>query len=278
MKRLKRLTALILAAITVFIGTVPVASAADSTFTDIAPDAYYYDPVLWAVENSITAGTSTTTFSPDATCTRGQVVTFLWRSNGSPEPKAASCPFKDVISGAYYEKAVLWAVENNVTAGTSATSFSPDASCTRGHVVTFLHRAQGKPAISSSSCPFKDVETGAYYYDAVLWAVENNVTAGTSATTFSPDTTCTRGQIVTFLYRALKDQSPADEDPLRIANQPKGDTISEGETVTLMVVAFGGTAPYTYQWKKDGVAITGATASCSRIRILIVYGLSLRER
>lgn len=207
MKRLKRLTALLLAVITVFIGTVPVASAADSSFTDITPGAYYYDAVLWAVENNITSGTSATTFSPNATCTRGQVVTFLWRSNGSPEPKTSSCPFSDVVSGAYYYKAVLWAVENNVTAGTSATTFSPNASCTRGQVVTFLHRAQGKPAISTTSCPFNDIKTGAYYYDAVLWAVENHVTAGTSATTFSPDSTCTRGQIVTFLYRALNKSS-----------------------------------------------------------------------
>lgn len=261
MRKLKRLIALMLAAITVFIVTAPAVSATGSDFTDIVPAAYYYEPVLWAVENNITAGTSATTFSPDETCTRSQVVTFLWRSNGEPEPTTTDCPFSDVKAGAFYYKAVLWAVENKVTAGTSATTFSPDTGCTRGQVVTFLHRAQGTPSPKTSSCQFTDVKAGDYYYNAVLWAVENEVTAGTSATTFSPESTCTRGQIVTFLYRTLKDQSTSEEEPLRITKQPKGNTISEGETVTLMVVAFGGTAPYTYQWNKDGAAIAGATSS-----------------
>ena len=179
--------------------------APNNPFVDVKQGAYYYDPVLWAVNHQpqITNGTSATTFSPDATCTRGQVVTFLWRANGCPEPKSTSNPFKDVASGAYYYKAVLWAVENGITNGTSATTFSPDAPCTRAHVVTFLWRSANKPAAGSAN-PFKDVKAGLYYTDAVLWAVSKNITNGTSATTFSPDSPCTRGQIVTFLYRYMK--------------------------------------------------------------------------
>ena len=179
--------------------------APNNPFVDVKQGAYYYDPVLWAVNHQpqITNGTSATTFSPDATCTRGQVVTFLWRANGCPEPKSTSNPFKDVASGAYYYKAVLWAVENGITNGTSATAFSPDAPCTRAHVVTFLWRSANKPAAGSTN-PFKDVKAGLYYTDAVLWAVSKNITNGTSATMFSPDSPCTRGQIVTFLYRYMK--------------------------------------------------------------------------
>ena len=173
-------------------------------FRDVKSGAFYYDAVLWAVnaEPQVTSGTSATTFSPNDTCTRAQVVTFLWRAKGCPEPKSANNPFRDVKQGEYYYKAVLWAVENDITAGTSATTFSPNEGCTRAQVVTFLWRTEGEPKPTSSANPFKDV-TGGYYYDAVLWAVEKKITAGTSATTFSPDNTCTRGQIVTFLYRAF---------------------------------------------------------------------------
>ncbi|MBQ6430608.1 MAG: leucine-rich repeat protein [Oscillospiraceae bacterium] len=175
-------------------------------FTDVHETDFFYDAVLWAAnaEPQVTAGTSATTFSPNATCTRAQVVTFLWRAKGCPEPKSGSNPFTDVASGEYYYKAVLWAVENEVTAGTSATTFSPNAGCTRAQVVTFLWRAEGKPAPGSSDNLFTDVASGEYYYTAVLWAVEKDITKGTSATTFSPNATCTRGQIVTFLYRADK--------------------------------------------------------------------------
>ena len=175
-------------------------------FTDVAEGAYYYDAVLWAVghEPQITKGTSPTTFSPDAICSRGQVVTFLWRAAGAPEPTMALNPFSDVKEGAFYYKAVLWAVQTGITKGVDATHFGPDRDCTRGQVVAFLHRAQGTPAPGSDVNPFVDVKEGAFYYDAVLWAVEKNVTKGTSETTFSPNATCTRGQIVTFLYRAMK--------------------------------------------------------------------------
>ena len=175
------------------------------TFDDVAEDTYYFDAVEWAVKEGITTGTSDTTFSPDMTCTRAQAVTFLWRAAGSPEPKSNVMPFEDVAAEAYYYKAVLWAVENGITKGTSATTFSPDADCTRAQIVTFLWRAQKSPAAIGVN-PFTDVAADAYYVDAVLWAVEEKVTNGTSATTFSPDADCTRAQIVTFLYRALNEQ------------------------------------------------------------------------
>ena len=171
------------------------------SFKDVKPGAYYADPVAWAVANNITAGTSATTFSPDEGCTRGQVVTFLWRAAGSPEPEGAKNPFRDVKESDYFYKAVLWAVDNGVTAGTSATTFSPDDVCTRGQIVTFQWRANGKPTPSKTGNPFKDVKSGDYFYDAVLWAVEKGITLGTDATHFSPSDTCTRGQVVTFLYR-----------------------------------------------------------------------------
>lgn len=177
-------------------------------FIDIASGAYYYEPVLWAVNHTpqITNGTGANTFSPEATCTRGQVVTFLWRAKGCPEPKSANNPFTDVKEDAYYYKAVLWANENNITNGTGAKTFSPESPCTRAHVVTFLWRTANKPAAGSSN-PFKDVPAGQYFTDAVLWAVNHNpqITNGTGADTFSPDNPCTRGQIVTFLYRYMKE-------------------------------------------------------------------------
>ena len=172
-------------------------------FEDVKKGSFYYDAVLWAVDEDITRGTSATIFAPDATCTRGQVVTFLWRACGSPDPISGNNPFVDVKPDAYYYKAVLWAVEQGITKGTSATTFSPNQGCTRGQVVTFLHRFEGEPVPGSNVNPFGDVKTDAYYYDAVLWAVEKNITKGTSITSFSPNATCTRGQIVTFLYRDL---------------------------------------------------------------------------
>ena len=169
-------------------------------FADVSDSDYYSDAVLWAVKNGVTGGTSDTAFSPDMTCTRAQMVTFLWRAQGSPEPTSKTCPFTDVAQGAYYYEAVLWAVEKGITAGTSATTFSPDDTVTRGQAVTFLWRAAGKPEKTSAN-PFSDVTKGAYYYNAVLWAMEKGVTQGTSVMTFSPNIFCTRVQIVTFLYR-----------------------------------------------------------------------------
>ena len=169
-------------------------------FKDVHSGDYYYQPVLWAVENDITAGTSATTFSPNQACTRAQAMTFLWRAEGCPEPRSTSNPFVDVKPDAYYYKAVLWAVENKVTAGVSATQFAPDEECTRGQIMTFIHRAAGSPSVSGNN-PFRDVKTGDYFYRPVLWAVRNSITNGISATEFGPSNGCTRGQIVTFLYR-----------------------------------------------------------------------------
>ena len=174
---------------------------AQDPFVDVKEGAYYYDAVLWAVEQKITSGTSATTFSPDASCTRAQMVTFLWRAAGSPKVENGKNPFTDVKADAYYYDAVLWAVEKGVTSGTSATTFSPDATVTRGQTVTFLYRNAGSPEVSGTM-PFTDVEADAYYAKAVQWAVQQKITTGTSETTFSPMSDCTRGQIVTFLYRA----------------------------------------------------------------------------
>lgn len=170
-------------------------------FVDVKANDYFYDAVLWAAQKGITSGTDAVHFTPDGVCSRAQAVTFLWRAAGSPAPKSASMPFTDVPKGSYYEMAVLWAVENGITKGTSDTTFSPDATCSRAQIVTFLWRSQKSPAVGSLN-PFTDVSANAYYTDAVLWAVEENITKGTTATTFSPDTDCTRAQIVTLLYRA----------------------------------------------------------------------------
>lgn len=175
----------------------------DNPFADVKESEYYYTPVLWAVARGITAGTDQTHFSPGATCTRAQVVAFLWRAAGCPEPASSANPFADVKSGAYYARAVLWAVENNVVYGTDSTHFSPNAPCTRAQVVTFLWRFQQKPTGSGIN-PFQDLTPGAYYAPAVLWAAESGVVYGTSATRFSPDANCTRAQVVSFLHRLLK--------------------------------------------------------------------------
>lgn len=171
-------------------------------FEDVSANSYYYDAVQWAVKNGTTGGTSATTFSPDAPCTRAQAVTFLWRAAGSPAPSSTEMPFADVPADAYYRNAVLWAVENGITGGTSATTFSPDAPCSRGQIVAFLWRSKQSPMVAAEN-PFMDVNAADYYHNAVLWAAENGITGGTGANTFSPDAPCTRAQIVTFLYRAL---------------------------------------------------------------------------
>ncbi len=166
-------------------------------------EVFYFEPVYWAVDMGITKGISDTLFRPENACTRAQVVTFLWRAAGSPEPAAASNPFADVSADSYYSKAVQWAVENGITTGTSENRFNPDATCTRAQTVTFLWRAAGKRVCASDGYDFPDVKPNAYYYAAVQWAVEQGITRGTSAETFSPDATCTRGETVTFLYRSL---------------------------------------------------------------------------
>ena len=169
-------------------------------FVDVNENAYYYDAVLWAVEKGITGGTTAATFSPDEACTRAQMVTFLWRAAGSPVVNYAMS-FTDVPADAYYAEAVRWAVSQGITAGTSASTFDPNATVTRGQTVTFLWRAAGSPVVAGDS--FADVAADAYYAPAVAWAVREGITAGVGAETFAPSADCTRGQIVTFLYRDM---------------------------------------------------------------------------
>ena len=168
-------------------------------FRDVPANAYYRDAVQWAVEQKITGGTSADTFSPETPCTRGQIVTFLWRAAGSPKPQSATNPFRDVDANAYYYNAILWAVEQGITSGTGAGTFSPDATVTRGQTVTFLYRTAGSPAASGSS--FDDVPAGAYFADAAAWAAQTGITSGTGNGKFSPQANCSRAQIVTFLFR-----------------------------------------------------------------------------
>ena len=172
-------------------------------FIDVPAGSYYEDAVVWAVEKGITTGTSATTFNPNGICTRAQAVTFLWRAAGSPAAKSSAMPFADVKAGSYYYDAVLWAVEQGITKGTSDTMFSPDATCTRAQIVTFLWRANGSPAVSGNSA-FTDVASDAYYAAAVTWAEKNGVTGGIGGGLFGSNNNCTRAQIVTFLYRAMK--------------------------------------------------------------------------
>jgi cytochrome c2 len=172
-------------------------------FTDVPENEYYTQPVAWAVAQGVTTGTSATTFSPNSPCTRSQVVTFLWRAAGSPEPTTTANPFADVKAGQFYYKAVLWAVENGITTGVSATAFKPDDVCTRSQVVTFLWRFAGKPAVSTDSIQFTDVKAGTYYEQAVAWAISKEITNGVGNNSFAPNATCTRSQIVTFLWRDL---------------------------------------------------------------------------
>lgn len=178
-------------------------------FTDISPDAYYYDAVLWAAENDIAAGTGDgTTFSPDETCSRGQAITFLWRAAGCPAPKSSTNPFTDVNPDMYCYDAVLWAVENGITSGTSDTTFGPDDYCTRAQIMTFIYnseqaKGEGMEGEWIFQNPFTDVDLESYYGEAVMWAVANGVTSGTGSDTFSPNADCTRAQIITFLYNCL---------------------------------------------------------------------------
>ena len=200
-------------------------------FTDMPPKSHWaHDAIDFAIVRKLTVGTSETTFSPNGGCTRAQFVTFLWRLSGSPEPTTTSNPFTDVRDGRYYTKPILWAVENQITGGTSATTFSPDDICTRAQCMTFLWRFAGSPEPTMTDNPFTDVPSGKYYTKAVLWAFENRITDGTTETTFSPKNTCTREQTVTFLYRlcgggkryhhrssASPSSAAATETPIRIA-------------------------------------------------------------
>ena len=183
----------------------------DYPFADVDTSKYYADPIVWAYENNITTGTTETTFEPEANCTRGQVVTFLHRTLGTPAPTLLNNPFTDIgtaeSSDTYYYNAVLWAYENNITTGTTETTFEPDKTVTRAEFVTFLWRAAGSPTPTTTDNPFTDLDIDEYYYDAVLWAVENGITTGATETTFEPNEHCTRGQVVTFLYRTYAEEN-----------------------------------------------------------------------
>ena len=241
---------------------LPAFATEHNPFDDVNEKDYFYAPVLWAVENSITTGTGKTTFSPNNTCTRAQVVTFLWRAAGKPAPQSTENYFTDVAKGAYYYEAVLWAVEEGITNGLTQSTFGPESSCTRAQVVTFLWRAEGRPAPKSDENPFTDVAEGAYYYEAVLWAVEQGITTGMTKTTFGPESPCTRGQIVTFIYRSM-----TSAEPLEIVFQPEDYRMTcSQEDASFSVTIRGGSAPYTYQWvvlydndevKADPVTTTG---------------------
>ena len=174
----------------------------DAAFVDVPVGSFYFDPVQWAVDNKITAGTTPETFDPNGKCMRAVVVTFLWKAAGSPEPTTTVNPFTDVKEGSYYYKAVLWAYENKVTSGLTESTFGPTALCNRAQVVTFLYNAMGKPEVKNTEHPFTDVNARQFYYQPMLWAVENGITAGLTATTFGPTSVCNRAQVVTFLYRA----------------------------------------------------------------------------
>ncbi|MBQ5671999.1 MAG: S-layer homology domain-containing protein [Oscillospiraceae bacterium] len=170
-------------------------------FTDVEESDWFYAPVLWAVENKVTGGMTETTFGPNANCTRAQVVTFLYAAAGKPEVKANTEPFDDVSEADWFYTPVLWAVENGITGGISATEFGPNQECTRAQVVTFLYAAAGKPLITAGS-DFSDVADTDWYAKPVIWAKANNITGGISPTEFGPNNICTRAQVVTFLYKA----------------------------------------------------------------------------
>ena len=175
-----------------------------NVFEDVEKGKFYYNPVLWAVDNGITAGVTPTRFMPLAECTRAQIVAFIWRAQGKPEAQNTTCTFTDVSEKDYFYKAMLWAVENKITSGYTEQIFAPDATCTRAEIVTFLWRVAGRPAPASQAHTFTDVRDSAFYYKAMLWAVENKITSGYTPTAFAPEVVVTRGETVTFLYRAYK--------------------------------------------------------------------------
>jgi len=197
----RRLMALFLA-LTMLVSMAPGVFAADTGFSDVASDAWCAEAVKWAVDNNITGGIGDGKFGPDQTCTRGQVVTFLWAAAGKPVMEKADNPFTDVGTSDWYYNAVMWAVSNNITGGTSATTFSPEAPCTRAQVVTFLYAAEGKPAVENAKNDFVDVAANDWFFAPVMWAVANDITGGIGNGCFGPDNPCTRGQIALFLYKA----------------------------------------------------------------------------
>lgn len=209
----KKLTSLMLALV-LLLSAIGMVNATQTGFNDVPKDAYYFNAVNWAVQEEITQGMGEGLFAPDVTCTRAQVVTFLWRLAGTPTPQPPKFMFTDVAVGSWYDEAVLWAVENKVTDGMGEGIFLPDGTCSRSQIVTFLWKYAGKPSADAQN-PFSDVAEDAWYAEAVLWAVDRGITTGLTETTFGPDAPCTRGQIVTFLYRyaGIEDEQPAETEP-----------------------------------------------------------------
>ena len=219
-------------------------------FSDVPEGKYYYEPVMWAYYHTpqIASGTGGGKFSPGKPCTREQIMTFLWKAKGAPEPKGASCPFSDVKKGKYYYKPVLWAVENGITGGVGGGKFGVGKPCTRAQSMTFLWKALGSPDPASDSNPFPDVNPNKYYYKAVLWAyyhkpqVANGLTSGD----FGVGKTCTRGQIVTFLYKAMYEP----DQPLTITKQPVGGYFASSVfPYRLSIEVSGGISPYSFEWQ-----------------------------
>ncbi|MBQ4560936.1 MAG: S-layer homology domain-containing protein [Clostridia bacterium] len=231
-----------------------------ASFTDVASDAYYASAVEWAVANGITAGKTETTFAPNESCTRAQAVSFMHRAAGNPLVDGTNQPFTDVKPADYFATPVQWALENGITAGVSADKFGPHNPCTRGQIVSFLYRAAGSPDIGAVANPFKDVKEADYFYKAVLWAVENGITAGMSADKFAPNNKCTRGQIVCFLERYY------NKNDLRIVIQPADFYMEYSEVDATFTVEIEGGAPnYYYEWYVEGEkkATHGATSATS---------------
>ncbi len=241
-------------------------------FVDVNESHFFYDSVLWAVEKGITSGISATQFGPTLTCSRAQVVTFLWRYAGSPAPKSARNPFKDVQAGLWYTNAVLWAVEQGITSGISTTEFAPDQPCNRAQVVTFLWRFMKQPEPTKANNMFTDVESGSWYEKAVLWAQEMGITTGTSAGTFSPNGICQRAQVVTFLYRTIHPYTSAvGELDIKTANNT---VVYIGESLQIEYTYTGDKSALT--WKSDDTTIltvnnsgkvTGIFWGVTRVRV-----------
>lgn len=250
MKRMKQWLSLALAVCLLASMAVLPAQAA-GRFYDVSTRDYFYDGVQWALEEGVTTGTSSTTFSPYATCTRGQIVTFLARAEGAAGASGSN-PFTDVTPWDFFYGPVLWAVRENITQGSSPTTFSPYASCTRAQAVTFLWRAAGCPVPQSSRNPFWDVPAGAYYTTAVLWAVEQGITTGTASNTFSPDAVCTRGQIVTFLYRCYQDGLSAQGQVCVYDSNTEGYLRDASGTPDLAALASGEYYSYCMTLKNTG--------------------------
>ena len=246
-RHLSRRWIALLLCIVMLVSMSSIAFAVDANqFADVSKLDYFYKAVNWAAENGITSGTGDGRFSPNDSCTRAQVVTFLWRAAGEPEPGTTSNYFVDVKMSDYFYKAVLWAVKNGITNGTDTEYFSPDDSCTRAQVVTFLWRAAGEPEPVTTSNHFVDVETSDYFYKAVLWAVENGITNGTDAEHFAPDDSCTRAQVVTFLYR---DEKRKQE---KSVSSSASSSTTEPSVPSTPSDPEGGESTYTVDFKMDG--------------------------